>query len=121
MKNLNDNIINQAQENTIVEFSSFHDFHRPITLENRVEYLQQLYAIYGVTYTHTVTLEEEQPLKEFISQVEIKYLAKLKCTEDVLVKEFKSIWPILNRSWLKHKDDKKAGLKQLLFFILKKA
>ena len=50
--------------------------------------------------------------------VDIKYNPKLKCTEEVIVKDFKSVWPQFNRIWPKFRDDKKNGCRNFYFHIL---
>ena len=62
--------------------------------------MRKLHSMYGTTYSHNVT--DSACLPEY--EIEIKYPAKLKCSESELVEEFNKIWPVLNRLWLSFKN-----------------
>ena len=80
------------------EYGSAYDFNCPFDFEKRIEYLKELYHIYGTEYVNSLSISDESQINDFgISMVDIKYSPKLKCTEEVIVKDFKSIWPQFNR------------------------
>ena len=118
-KNLVENTKDQSQQGTIVEYASAFDFNCPIDSEKRIEFLKELYHIYGTEYVHSLSISNKSQINNFgISMVDIKYSPKLKCSEEVIVKEFKSIWPQFNRIWPKFRDDKKIGCRNFYFHIL---
>ena len=76
---------------------------RKISKSARLDYLKQLYSLYGNEYTHTLPAEaEENSLTEYT--ITIKYPPKLKCKENELVSEFNSLWPIVTKKWLTFED-----------------
>ena len=104
IENLVENAEDQSQSGTIVEYSSAFDLHRKLEKSKRIEYLKQLYLIYGTDYTHTIPEEARESLEEY--SINLKYPAKLNCTEQELLTEFNSIWPVITRAWVKLKDSK---------------
>lgn len=52
--NLIENIIDECEKNTIVEYASAFDLNFQTDMETRSEYIKQLYSIYGITYNHEV-------------------------------------------------------------------
>ena len=91
--NLVDNIADQSQIGTAVEYASLFDFNNPIDLETRVEYLKELHAIYCISYNHTVPQNEddESNFKGYITTIKIKYEPKIDCTQEQIVKQFRSM------------------------------
>ena len=105
LENLKTNIEDQSQSDTIVEFASCFDMKRKITCEERIEYLKKLHALYCVDYIHEVEAEFGIPGWE----VTVTYEAKVKCSEEELVSQYKDLWPKLNKEWCawnKNKDKK---------------
>ena len=60
----------------------------------------KLYSMYGTTYTHIIDNDKDLPGYH----IEIKYPAKLQCTEAELFEDFNNIWPVLNKLWLSFKN-----------------
>ena len=74
---------------------------RPMTLEERVLYLRKIHTLFCTDYVHEVD-------KDLLSQIEdvgewdnlkvtILYKWKIACTEEELVQQLRSIWPIFNQ------------------------
>ena len=53
-----------------------------------------------------------------ITTIKIKYESIVDCTQEQIFKEYRSIWPIINRVWVQFKNEKKGALKRFLIFIL---
>ena len=85
-----------------------------------VEYLKELYAIYCISFNHKVLQNEDDKsnFKGHITAIKIKYEPKVDCTQEQIVKEFRSVWPVINRVWLQFKNEKKGALKRFFIFIL---
>ena len=86
----------------LVEYASMFDMHHLITLEDRIILLKKLHTLFGTHYIHDVN-ELKYRWKEF--KVSTCYSRKLKCTEDEIIKEFKNLWPIMNRIWPQYHDN----------------
>ena len=73
-----DNIADQSQTGTVIEYASLFNFNNPIDTEKRIEYLKELHAIYCVSYNHTVTQNEDDKFdfRKHIMTIRIKYEAK---------------------------------------------
>lgn len=98
-----DNIEDQNQEETIIEYASAFDFKRSACSNaKRIEYLKKLFSIYGKDYAHEVHKEAKGSLEEYT--ILICYPARLNGTENQLVAEFNSIWQLMTKSWLKFKE-----------------
>ena len=100
--NLRTNVQDQMQEDSIVEYSSCFDLSLTCSLEDRLENLEKLHNIYCKEYVHEV--EEESEFHEEWT-VTIRYPAKISCSKEELVGEFKKLWPIFNRTWPKFKNN----------------
>ena len=65
-------------------------------------YYGTLYCVYGKEFLHTV--EDDRAKGELADyNIKIRYPPKLNCSEEELVSEFNSIWPIVNKAWLQVK------------------
>lgn len=104
IENLAENTQDQNQSSTIVEYASAFDLNNKQNKETRVNLIKQLYIIYGkeYEYVHDVPADAKGDLQEF--GIQIKYPAKLDCTESELITEFNSIWSTINKSWLQFKS-----------------
>ena len=103
IQNLIDNIKDQNQEDTIIEYVSVFYLKRPACSKaKRIEYLKKLFFIYGKDHTHEVCNKAKGSLKEYT--VLVLYLAKLNCTENQLVREYNSMWQLMMKATLKFKD-----------------
>ena len=103
--NIIENVIDQCQKDTLVKYASAYSFIRSITLEDWIILINKLHSIYCLNYYHTVTVKNvlENVWKNYT--VEIMYPAKLDCEKEVIIKELKNLWPILNRNWPKFRND----------------
>jgi hypothetical protein len=52
-----ENVEDQNQSNTIVEFSSAFDLSQSIPKSKRVDYLKQLHLLYRREYVHTLPVD----------------------------------------------------------------
>ena len=101
--NFIENVEDQGQKGTIVEFASAFDLSRQCDKATRISYIKELHLIYGNEYLH----ELKEDFKDF--HVSIKYPSKIKCSESELISEFNSIWPVIGKTWLKFKDTKPSS------------
>ena len=58
--NIVENINDQSQKDTLIEFASAFDMTRPISLNNRIEYIRKLHTLYGTNYMHDVKEQSEE-------------------------------------------------------------
>ena len=86
IKNVTENVTDQPQKDTFVEYASAFDFKQHIGLEERISQLKKLHSIYGVNYSHTVENVQEETWNEF--EILLKYPAEMKCSEATLFAEF---------------------------------
>ena len=84
-----DNIADQSQTGTVVEYASVFDFNNSIDLETRLEYLKELHAIYCISYTQTLPKNEndESNFKGHITTIKVKYEPKLTAHKNKLLKD----------------------------------
>ena len=54
LSNLKENIVDQSQSGTLVEFTSFFDMSRDLSCDERIELLKELHKTYFVDYVHEV-------------------------------------------------------------------
>ena len=101
--NLIENVDDQSQKGTILEFASAFDLSRKCDIATRSSYLKQLYMIYSNEYLHGL----KEDIKDF--HASIKFLSKIKCSGSELISEFNSIWPVTGKTWLKFKDTKSSS------------
>ena len=116
VKNLIENSEDQNQAKTIVEYASAFDLHRKLDKSSRIEYLKELHLVYGNEYTHSVPVEARGSLEEYT--MNIRYPPKLKCSEQDLLTEFNSIWPVVSKAWLKLKESKPESSRIRRFWML---
>ena len=114
--NIIENIIDQCQKDTLVEYASAFDFRQSISLEDRIILIKKLHSIYCLKYSHTVENVKENVWKNY--RVEITYSAKIDCDKEVIIKEFKNSWPILNRNWPKFRNDGKLANLNMIQHVL---
>ena len=65
--------------------------------------LKKLYQIYGVDYTHQV---EKVGFAVSGWDITVSYDAKIHCTEEDLINQFKTLWPKLNKEWITWNKEK---------------
>ena len=96
VQNLVDDVDDQNQKGTIVEFASAYDE----SFETIVFVVWPGVHTYNyIDYTITIT-----------------YPPKLKCTESELVTEFNSLWPVLSKTWLMFNDSKPSSTRMHRFW-----
>ena len=64
----------------------------------------KLHEIYGNDYVHAV--EDQGEFGVIGWDVTITYKAKLSCSADELVSQFKTMWPMMNKEWVAWKKKK---------------
>ena len=106
IKNLIDNISEQSQKGTIIEYASAFNLSFKCDKETRVKNVKELFSIYGTAKTHTVKNDDActEALPGY--KIEIEYEPKLQCTETEIIESFDEIWPKLNILWLSFKKTK---------------
>ena len=105
VENIISNVLNQAQKDTLVEYSSCFDLTAPFDLDARLENLQKLHLTFCKEYTHTVTYPDDSELETDLERdfkISIKYPPKINCSYECLKSEFRSLWPVFNRMWPKY-------------------
>ena len=105
IKNLIENIEDQSQADTIVEYASYFDMNRELSLEERVELLKNLHAIYCIDYEHAVEDQGEYGVHGW--DVTVTYKKKIDVSLDNLSSQLKKLWPKMNKEWLSLKAKKK--------------
>ena len=96
VQNLVDDVDDQNQKGTIVEFASAYDE----SFETIVFVVRPGVHTYNyIDYTITIT-----------------YPPKLKCTKTELVTEYNSLWPVLSKTWWKFKDSKPSSIRMHRFW-----
>ena len=109
--NMMENVEDQSQADTIVEYSSAFDMHRTcLTFEERIEYVQQLSSIYCTDYVHHIE-EEGDPFWDDYD-ISISYPEKIGCDVETLLDEYRNLWSVCNKSWKHFQKDKKDGNRQ---------
>ena len=88
------NIIDQSQNNTLVELASAFDLSRPFSLDERINYLKNLLALFGTNYLHIVNnlichIKQIEEWEAF--QVSILYKCKIECNEAEILRELQNI------------------------------
>ena len=91
--NLIENVEDQSQKETIVQFVSAFDLSKKCDKATRISYIKELHLICGNDYLH----ELKENFKDF--HVSIKYPSKIKCNESELISEFSSIWLVIGKIW----------------------
>ena len=93
--NLKENIVDQNQSGTLVEFTSCFDMNRDLSCNERIELLEELHKIYFVDYVHEVEDQGQYGVAGW--DVTIKYKAKIECSVDDLSNQFRALWPKMNK------------------------
>ena len=88
----------QIQSGTLIEYASAFDMHTTTSLEERLEFIRSIGNIYSKPYVHNVDDDTQDEYWQGY-QISIRYPAKINGGVDNLVKEFKDIWPTLNKLW----------------------
>ena len=65
IKNVTENIADQSQKDTLVEYVSAFNFKWPIGLGEQTSLLKKLHSIYGINYSHTVENIQEETWNEY--------------------------------------------------------
>ena len=100
VENIISNVLNRAQKDTLVEYSSCFDLTAPFDLDPRLENLQKLHSIFCKEYTHTVTYPDDSEPETDLGRdfkISIKYPPKINCSYECLKSELRSLWPVFNR------------------------
>ena len=107
IQNIIENVSDQMQSDTLVEFASCMDMKHTIEFPERLELLKKLHTLYGTTYCHTVKGIQEEGWRDF--EIKMKYPAKITCDQNTLIGELGNIWPTINRLWPQYSKDKDAN------------
>ena len=104
--NLKENIVDQNQSGTLVEFTSCFDMNRDLSCNERIELLEELHKIYFVDYVHEVEDQGQYGVAGW--DVTIKYKAKIECSVNDLSNQFRALWPKMKKEWAAWKKSNKS-------------
>ena len=96
IKNMAENVIDQNQADTIVEFASAFDMCRPINLGAHIKYIKKLHTLYGTNYIHEIP-KVDADWKDY--NICLLHKRKLNCFEKRITHQFQNLWPIFNKVW----------------------
>ena len=87
INNLQENVANQSQTESVVEFASAFDLSHRCEKNVQVDQVKKLYSLYGEEYNHLV---ENDTCSDALPgyTIKITYPAKLKSTLSKLLEEF---------------------------------
>ena len=94
IKNMVENVVDQNQADTIVEFTSVFDMCRPIDLDARIKYIKKLYTLYWTNYIHEIP-EVDDDWKDY--NISLLHKRKLNCSEKEITHQLQNLWPIFNK------------------------
>ena len=83
-----ENVVNQNQADTIVEFASAFDMRRLIDLDVRIKYIKKLHALYGTNYIHEIRKVDDDWKDYNISLLDKR---KLNCSEKKITHQFRNL------------------------------
>ena len=106
LDNLKENIEDQNQPDTLVEFTSCFDMNRDISCDERIDLLKKLHKIYFVDYVHEVEDQGQYGVTGW--DITLKYKAKINCSLDSLCNQFRVLWPKMNKEWAAWKRSNKG-------------
>ena len=86
---MKENIEDQNQSGTLVEFASCFDLNRDLNLEERMVLLKELHKIYCVDYIHEIEDQGNYGVTGW--DVTVLYKAKIDISEDELCRQFHSL------------------------------
>ena len=89
-----ENVVNQNQADTIVEFFSAFDMCRLIDLDARIKYIKKLHTLYGTNYIHEIPKVDDD-WKD--CNISLLHERKLNCSEKEITHQFQNLWPIFNK------------------------
>ena len=89
-----ENVLDQNQADTIVEFASAFDMCRPINLNARIKYIKKLHTLYGTNYIHEIPKVDDD-WKDY--NISLLHKRKLNCSEKEKTHQFQNLWPIFNK------------------------
>lgn len=102
LKRLHDNIIDQVAEDSIFNLLNLFDLSSSESFDDRVSKLKTLHDLFGKDVDHTVTE------KWFDFDIQIKYKARLHCTQDQLVEQFTKGFPKMNSLARELREDRQS-------------
>ena len=104
--NFKENIVDQNQSDTLVDFTSCLDMNRDLSCDETIKMVKELHKIYFIDYVHEV---EDQGQYEVAGwNVTIKYKAKIECSLNNLSNQFRALWPKVNKEWATMKKSNKG-------------
>ena len=94
--NLRENIQDQMQEDTVVQYATCFDLTLPLSKDKRFDLARKLFRVYGTDYSHEVFDDGEhmsEPVSSFFTEwnITIKYKSKLECSEEDFMNELEAI------------------------------
>ena len=103
--NLKENIQDQNQAGTLVEFASCFDMNRDLSRDDRVALLKELHNIFCSAYVHDIEDQGDYGVSGW--DVTVKYEAKIEISEDDICAQFRALWPKMNKEWVAMKKEHK--------------
>ena len=74
-----------------------------------------MHTLYGLNYTHTVN-EKKEEWDQY--EIIVSHKRELECSRKELVPQFRNLWPVFNKIWLKYHDHKKTRHMQFVGHVL---
>ena len=98
IENLVSNVKEQNKSDMLVEYASLFHIERMISLDERILLLKKLQ---GTNYVHRIPKERDGWDK---FEITLCHLRKISCKEKEIIKDFKNLWPIINRVWSQYTE-----------------
>ena len=77
-KNMVENVVDQNQADTTVEFASAFDMYRPIDLDACIKYIKKLHTLYGTNYIDEIPKVDDN-WEDY--SIRLLHKRKLNCSE----------------------------------------
>ena len=100
-KNMVENVVDQNQADTIVEFASASDMCRPIDLDACIKYIKKLHTLCETNYIDEIPKVDDN-WEDY--SIRLLHNRKLNCSEKEITHQFQNLWPIFNKVWPQYQE-----------------
>ena len=100
-KNMVENVVDQNQADTIVEFASASDMCRPIDLDACIKYIKKLHTLCETNYIDEIPKVDDN-WEDY--SIRLLHKRKLNCSEKEITHQFQNLWPIFNKVWPQYQE-----------------